>query len=310
MTSHPTTEELYEAHIKQITGARAREIHAHLQECSECRQVLLDYQKLEESFVQQPLETPSPRVLEAIRLKARKSTEKPRERLLWAFLRWDRAVGFAVVAVMAVGIGILYRTGFHEKISDEQPPATSVLPAEPRPVKPPPVAVPVVSPPTGLEKREAETARPIAAKKEKIAPVDYDIEGAYQEFEAAEATPSPSGTAEEKRDVGGGPAKGLVPSLTAVPPITEADRLLDEALEKQPEKQTGGVSCPTACGAYEAIVKKYPNFVRLPDVLFNWAVCLERLGCADEARKKLNQLEQMNPSYPGLLEAKGRLMEK
>src|SRR3990167_6767430 len=100
MAQHPTIEELYEAHVNQLEGARTREIHRHLESCAECRQVLMDYQKLEDIFVQQSPEVPSARVLEAIRLKARKSTEKPSERLLWAFLRWDRAVGFAVVFVM------------------------------------------------------------------------------------------------------------------------------------------------------------------------------------------------------------------
>lgn len=327
--NHPTTEELFEAHIKQVEGERAREIHKHLEACESCRQALLDFESLEETFKKETLEQPSTALLEAIRRRAGQVMVKKQKPGFFWLLAPSRAVGLVMAVLIVAGLGLFYKYGFEEeslvrlassdreveKVVKKDKKIPSQLPIggaeelESADVAPPPPAPPA-----------APAVRVLTAKpqpKERVAfkatrPVSFEEQKRKKRDRYPETVARPRGYRDTSR-VGtsvtqilalksekAAPAKPAA-SLTRLP-RSELDVSFRRALNLESLRRY-----EKAEKIFNAIWLSDPNYHQKEKLLFHWAFCLEKLGRKKEAIKKLTLLAKSQPNYPGLQDALTRL---
>lgn len=277
-----------------------------------------DFEKIQELYHQQKMDNPSESAINAIRAKAQK-TIKPKHGIYW-FLSWERSIGFAVVFLIVAGMGILFKQSqldqkesltvtevstIPEARDDFRAPAPRFQPSVPSMKKAVPaefgissrrtIAPSFTSTGVGGRNSVSEVAPPPAPSGGIIA--DYD-EGRTRGIEAEKAKAEKKDKKVAAKHTAVEPA-GYTSALTAAPPGSKLDQTYLYALQLE----TKGKYL-LATQAFSSIWKANPYFHQREDLLFHWADCLSKLGRKKVALNKLALLEQINPNYPGLKEAK------
>jgi len=264
-----------------------------------------DFKKIQELYHQQKMETPSESTLNTIRAKAQKNL-KPKHGIYW-FLSWERSFGFAVVFLIVAGMGILLNQSQLDQKESLTVTEVNTIPEARDNFRVPgefgissrrTIAPSFIS--TGASGRNSVTeVAPAPAPSGGII-ADYD-EGGTRGIEAEKAMAEKKDKKVAAKHTAVEPA-GYTSTLTTAPPGSKLDQTYLHALQLE----TKGKYL-LATQAFSTIWKANPYFHQREDLLFHWADCLDKLGRKNVALNKLALLEQINPNYPGLREAKKKL---
>lgn len=292
MPAHPTSDELFDYSIHALHGESARVIQAHVTTCAECGSVLTDYEQLISLYAQQPNPLPPEPIRTRIFDRAAAAFGQ-RKTSPW-FALAPRALSFATLGVIAAFMIILVNNqqnkpeSTRQDLKEAETVIGSAITAEP---------MKAGSAQPSLVLSDAEPT-PSVAVPMPSAPIESPPLLRYQpQFRFTEVS-----TGEGRNE-----EAALFERTAPMFDISEVASLGVQSLLDQAQGLSDRGEHQQSLAVYESAYNLNPNQPLKEAILYGWAYSLFKVDKKLLAREKLTLLEEMNPTFEGLLELKKQL---
>ncbi|MBX7148515.1 hypothetical protein K1X76_05470 [bacterium] len=273
-TLHPKKEELFDYYTKTISGRFANDIAEHIKNCDNCKNLVADFEKIENTYHHQTALNPSDKTLAFIQNYASK---KRKGFFFTPFL--IRRLGLVMSLVVVASLGYLNK----DKLLRQQKPkveagfSLTTLPDAKYMQEPIEEKMPEASPP--------------------VSPTGFMNMGVPQEG-VGSVTNQKADDGLTKKDA----IKTKVASKPEMPTGATNDKAWTATFQTA-QMLEKNYKYTEASGLFLKISQNVQNKELKAISLFHLAHCQKELGQKEEALKTLNTLKELAPDYPGLDEA-------